>query len=505
MFQILSVETGKPVTDIQFPDAKEAQAFATAFKAQTGTRVRLARIVTEAWRLREAGRLADGSYVPLPAWWQAAPWWQGSVPARDHFAHMASDGARIAFTENAEKGAADIQLVLSATKYLARYFSDVLPSHEIARIGLDLRAQFFELKMSDKAEDFVKVYVEGSISSCMAKKPSYYSSKCHPVEVYATGDLHIAWIEDTSADEDEFNLIARAIVWPEKKTYTRIYYHDTAGHDQMEKALSDLGYTKKSRGFTGARLERIEQDGGFVAPYLDMQCSVTDDGDYLVIDPHGEIECDSTDGLVNAESRYSCDRCGDGMDEGDSYSVGDESWCSYCHGNHAFVCERSGESYPDSENSVEVIGRHGNRQTWHQDAANEGAFWCENTEEYYWDRYYTAVQVITNNGTETWCSEETESFHCENTDEYYSSEDFTEIEVNTESGPQNWCKEESEGDFFQCSACGEFFAIGMQHDENALFPDICPDCAAENREALILVIPEVSRTIFDYRQIDMFS
>lgn len=516
MFNVLSVETGLAVTDIVFPDAKTAQAFANEHKAKTGERVRLSRIVTEAWRAREAARLQDGTYAPLPAWWQAAPWWQGSEAARDHYAHMAKDGARIAFTESAEKGAADSQLVLSGTKYLARYFSNVLAPHDIAQIGLQIGAESFHVQFSDCADMFEKVYTEGGIPSCMAHDADDYSSEFHPVRVYAAGDLQIAWVESPESDEENFSILARAVVWPAKKTYTRIYYNSSDNNAKMIKALADLGYRKNEHGFTGARLRRKEsRRGGFVAPYIDCQNCVTDDGEYLIIDPNGEMNCDNTNGLVDGGSRYSCERCGDGMDEDDSYTVSDESWCSHCYSNHAFTCGRTGESYSDRERHVTVISRHGYEETWHGDSADEDAFYCDNTDAYYHDRYYTAIFVITADGEEQWCSEETESdyFHCENTDKNYALANFTaeDIFINSRE-TETWCIEENKGEYFRCAICGLFHCEDMR-GESDLFAgeDICADCAraAESGE---VITREASRKapvcltpsyVADWRQIEM--
>jgi hypothetical protein len=512
MFTVLSVESGLPVSETVFPDAKTAQAFANEHKTKTGERCRLSRIVTEAWRQREALRLQDGTYAPLPAWWQAATWWQGSEASRDHYAHMAKDGTRIAFTESAAKGEADSQLVLSGTKYLARYFSEVLTSHAIAQIGMQIGADKYAVQFSAEADDFVKVYTQGGISSCMAHDADSYDSECHPVEVYAAGDLQIAWMEapkesegEDGAEDEDFKIVARAIVWPAKKTYTRIYYQFEDMRAKMVKALEDEGYTRNEHGFTGARLLRIETGEGFVAPYIDCQHNVTDRGRYLVINPDGELCCDNTNGIVETGSRYSCERCGDGIDEDDTRSVQDQTWCEYCANNYAFYCARSGETYPDTENSVEVITRHGNSETWHIDAANEDAFYCERSDAHYHDRYYTSVEVyLSANNSETWCAEENEGeyFHCDNTDKDYSRDAFTSIEVYINSSEtETWCVEENEGEYFTCAVCGLVHAEDMRDEGDLFETDICADCARKV-EAGIAPIP-VSSMIEDARQIEL--
>jgi len=448
-FQIIEIESGF-VFSGQFETPTAALACIAEMQTHTGLRYRMARVVTDEWREREALRLRDGTYTPLPAWWTDAPWWRNSTAAADHYAHVSECGELIAYTQTPEKGEADTQTPIKATRYLTKYLSDRLTPQEIVIIGSRFAAPKAALSISYEAADFTRVYMaaahcaeSSSYPSCMRYEAATFGTPRHPVEAYAGHGLAIAFIQ-----LDDGSIPARAIVWPEKKIFVRVYGIEESDKHNMATLLADAGYTRED-GFDGAKLSRIPffNEERLVIPYIDGDTQRLEDrGDYLIITRHGEIDGSSTAGWAELvdENSAECDRCGAREDLDECHTVSGGTWCSRCANRHAFYCQASDEMFCNSVGSRTVTTRRGQEQTWCEDACDD-VFHCEATETDYDSNYYTAIEVniiarysatqITY--TATWCEEETrdERFYCAHTEEFYCTADFTPIEVNG----QTWC------------------------------------------------------------------
>jgi len=450
-FQIIRIDTSAPVPGVLIDSPIDALACIAEMQNATGLRYRMARVVTDEWRNREALRLRDGTYTTLPAWWTDAPWWRNSTAAADHYTHRSQCGDMIAFTESADKGSADRQTRVLATRYLTRYFADRLTPQEIVAIGVRF-AQTTETQLiiKDTAADFERVYraaehcsESSSYKSCMRYETATFGTPCHPASAYAGHGLAIAY-----AQCPDGSIPARAIVWPERMSFVRVYGIEESDKHNLIRLLEDAGYTRAD-GFDGARLSRIEFCGGdsVVVPYIDGDTQRLDDrGDYLIITRHGKIDGSSTAGwseLVD-ENSIECERCGSREDQDDAHTVSGETWCASCANRHAFFCHATGELHCNSVGSREVTTRRGRVQTWCEYACDD-VFHCEATETDYDGAYYTAIEVniiarysatqITY--TATWCEEETrdDRFYCDHTEEFYSTADFAPIEVNG----RTWC------------------------------------------------------------------
>lgn len=463
-FAVLSVETGEPVTSATFASAQEANAFRATIPT-IRTRIAPAPIDDSIWRQRESDRLESGEYVALPQWWRESAWWRDSIPARDHFAHRANDGLRIAYTESSAKGAADRQTVTPASSYLARFFGDVLKPHEIADIAgrFETDSDSYTFEVHDSAESFRKFYIghnmnkEGNIyPSCM--RYTFDQLPIHPAETYAAGDLALCTLHRGA------EYVARAIVWPNESSFVCVYGLTEQYKRRLVNELESRGYDRTDA-FEGARLRKVEFDSRFViVPYLDGDISrLRDDGDSLVIDSDGEIDASGTRGYTRIEERYTCAYCGENCSEDYMRPVaGGELVCESCVSDKFIYCEYESEYYPNIDTFHEVRIRN-YTETWHESAVRAHAFYCESTEEYYSNRHYTAIEVETESGSQVWCEEKTaeDCFYCEKTDSYYSAEDFDSIEVETAEDTQTWCKQETEGAFVVCAETGKAYTAGM--------------------------------------------
>lgn len=417
-FYVVDVADGHEFGPYETPELAEI-ARRALMTAEPSRKFRIKKIGDLNWRDREQRRLDLGEYVSVP--WLRTDWWYSCQDIwEDHFPHVSlKHPGKMAYTENADKGQADVQTPIKPSRYLARFFGDVLKER-----GLDVRdlaAEFErkyaprELRIATTADEIVRVYENGP-SSCMAGHHSW-PDDVHPVTIYAHGDLAVAYIHDDDKSSHP-KIVARSLIWPEKKTHSRVY-GDIA---RMKVVLGAAGYSFAPP--IGAKLSRIlpsRTDSVFIAPYIDAgkdaghgALAVLDRGDHLVICESvtaDGFECNCTNGL-SADSDgdayeweddgpdYYCDRCEDGCDETWTVFVSrrqTREWCRYCRDDHSFYCERTGNSYSEDDvGSTEVGG-----QTWSDYAAEDDAVLCEIT-----DTYWPAEDTVTLADGRVCCNDE---------------------------------------------------------------------------------------------------
>src|SRR5208337_4310007 len=175
------------------------------------------------------------------------------------------------------------------------------------------------------------VYVRGP-SSCMSDNESHYDSGMHPVRVYGAGDLAVVYIEGKDSDGDT-QIIARALVWPARRTASQIYPTPDAWQEdftcraeaenakaELTARLRKLGYALPGEhrgGLNGARLLLIWDQGGdqdgdgdgddddsrsnVVMPYLDGSYgfqTCVEDSSFLALHSDGEWAGGNTNGIA---------------------------------------------------------------------------------------------------------------------------------------------------------------------------------------------------------------
>lgn len=428
MFQIVNISDsaapwmdtdGKPMA---FATGKEAADYCASqnryFDWLGAPKLQPRRIADDgSWQERERGRFADGSYLPLP--WVDLPWFTRPETAL-HFAHISTeDGAKIAYTDDAVKGQSDRQTRIKPGKYLARFYADVLSTEEIARLSAEYSKAYEtnELRFASTADDWERVYTDGP-SSCMSYAAHRYSSPSHPVRVYAGPDLQLAYLER------EGRITARAIVWPSKNLFSRIYGDET----RLADLLDDAGYKKGS--LRGARLIRKETDNGFVMPYVDYISSASDDGEFIVLDDGGDITTDNTNGLSEEGER--CSNCECHVSRDDGRCTDDGFYCDDCYSEAYSYCEYYEEDYP-SDGFREVRVRRGSSgrwvtQHWSESAFDNHGFTCDNNGNDYSEDF----RVTMANG-DTWSEEafEDDGFVCEGDGDNYPTEECIQLEDGT--------------------------------------------------------------------------
>lgn len=480
MFRVVYADTGAPALSIAFASATEASAIRACLA--TPRPLRIARVVDDSWRIRETHRLFRGEYTPLPTCVSQAEWFVDSDADKNHFAHRAnSDSNKIAFTESPEKGMDDKQTVVPINRYLARYFGDKLRSEDIAKISALYTAQNYSLTIGNDAESFRFAYSGQDVKSesslyfsCMRYTKEYFGTPCHPAEAYAGHGLAIAYIVDPNDDK---RVIARAVVWPEKMRFVRVYGEDETIRVALVDMLESRGY-ERADDWRGARLSVVEFGGRIVTPYIDGEVTSLEhdeDADFMTVTRHGNVDGSTTRGWTeSATSRHICECCGNRAHEDDVRHVGGELWCDSCVDSDAVFCEYEEEYFPDSESFMQVNTRR-SIQTWRARNVERHAFYCDRTEEYYSDHDFTQIEVETgNNRIETWCEEESEDlfFACEKTGLAYSCEDFRSVTVETEDGAQVWEESQAHGRVVYCKYSGKAYLLDSVPDgmETSSFP-----------------------------------
>lgn len=244
-----------------FDTGKQAEDYAKELSTRMGCKVqprrRTPKVDDETWRIREQGRLADGTYTPMPAGWDVK-----LIP--DHFLHISSDDdAMVAFTESPERGVQDRQTRMAPGRYLERFYP-YLSQRERNRLiaTIDYAG---EILFATTADEIEMVYTTGP-ESCMSYSRDKFFRNEHPTRIYAGYDLAVAYLKRNK------RVSARAVVWPERKVYSRIY-GDAA---RFKELIKGLGYTSGS--LEGARIRKkyYKQQNCFMLPFVDYIEGVID-------------------------------------------------------------------------------------------------------------------------------------------------------------------------------------------------------------------------------------
>lgn len=185
-------------------------------------------------------------------------------------------------------------------------------------------------------------------ASCM--RYSFDNLPQHPATAYGSGDWRLYWVENSAQ-----HIAARVIVAIRNGRFVPgpIYCNSNVAGDVLEKHIQAEkekprdGDSVDSDSWINCRLERIEFNGGFIAPYLDDYQSVRDTGSFLKIcsSANADIELNDTGGVVYGGGRYQCSECDNRIDE-DSACHDDNGncYCEYCYSERFTMCEHCYET-----------------------------------------------------------------------------------------------------------------------------------------------------------------
>jgi len=264
----------------------------------------------------------------------------------------------IKYYANYQQALKDRRTFMRFGRYINKFYPDRYSSKELEGFSADYNKQFgaYTLLFARTSDEILQVYLNGP-NSCMSKHPlqlnvssdettqlwhpgykggahRYFQlddeGLLHPVKAYGDIgkplDLSVAYIQ---SNFDKEKIVARCVCWEKEKIYNTVY-GSSSNDFRLVPALKKLGFTQSYARFEGARLQRIPFKDNFVLPYLDLNNRYCrDDGEYIVIDSHGEINCESVNGLAIMDNDY-CYSCEDRVHSDDAYS--DQNGNLFCIG-----------------------------------------------------------------------------------------------------------------------------------------------------------------------------
>lgn len=514
-FRVIDNDTGSFVRSLmtelayEFDTGDEAQRFSKQLAEDTGRKYRVKKVLNTEWRKREQRKFDEGVYEFLP--WYCDDWWNDPNALATHqyqFPHPSrKQPGMIAYIESEEKGMDNIVTRIKPGKYLEQ-FRSILKVY-----GRDLQktaARFTviyeprKLLIAETEDDIQWVYENGP-PSCMstaayrAEHSWGYGGRgkwpldMHACRVYAGPDLKVAYIvADEENPRKRKGVLARAVIWPEKKTHSRVYGEELA----MNKCLEQNGYTFSPP--IGAKIQRHVVDKiHFVCPYIDGGAgsgqgamAVLDKKDHLEIvqfrTPFSHLaNCTSgaTGHVCDASGRETqpraCARCGDGLvtDAVQVFTSGTDYhfWCGTCRDGVTRRCAFDGRFYhTDYMDFVEMY----NGDMWSQRAFNSRGFTCQATGA----RYPREMAIKMGSG-ELWNSEYASKHgeRCGHSGAWYRKEHMVTV-YDKQHRPMRFCKDVVNLYCFDCSVCQttNWDSRKFPGGQRAEGPMVCQHC--ENKK-----------------------
>lgn len=313
------------------------------------------------WTTRERNRYRDDIYI-------RPPWFGGGsvstvrsyenhyIPELvTHYPHVLADGM-IEYTKTAEHGMLDRKTTTTPGRYLTEYYKNVLSPTQIADYVDACKAENNTFKLTRDGDEIAAIYSrkDCGFSSCMQfkaspeysfQRPTERGERDHPVVVYGDSDLALAYLGEIETRKGK--ITARAIVWPEKKTFVRVY-----GDSLLKTLLRRAGYTAANP--EGAHVRYIENDRGVLMPYID---GISEGGIVVTLaDGRKMVKLlgeEDTEDMSSRERRdllSTTDTCGygdgsdDGEDEDDDQQDDDDhdTTCQNCHIQYAYESQSNG-------------------------------------------------------------------------------------------------------------------------------------------------------------------
>lgn len=336
--------------------------------------------------------------------WVDTPWFQNSPYRVLHYLHGSTKiEGNVAYAESVEKAQADRYITTKPGRYLAKFFGDVLSEREIKEWA-DKQVAASKpavVRWADTEEDMIRAINKGPSDSCMSAGfrsgrgdgESWFNGHVHPAAIYATPDITIAYLEDHDG-----KIVARAICNKNTQKVARCY----GDARRLVPALEALGWEQRAGALEGCRVRKIVNrkgsrygDTSYIMAYVDAgigsgggSLGYKDAGDgehWVLTESHRDgntYEGFDHDGVTSNEAECTCEMCGEGMDEDDSYHIEstEQTVCEHCRDrNFVYAMGRRYEDWHPTDDCIEVDG------SWYvsEYASNHDIGECEVRNEWY--------------------------------------------------------------------------------------------------------------------------
>lgn len=331
-----------------------------------------------------------------------------------------------------------------AFKFLFPELTDV----EIAKLVDKFNAKFpvvnLTLHEGKEEESFTKAYAyEQSVmqnvnttggrkslaNSCMRMRPEHEGLPKHPSAAYASGDFLSLWAED-----DHGKIASRCVVYvPEegKAQAGPVYGTSEIAIDLIESKLRDMDANLYDcASWIGARLLNIPCRNGVLAPYLDHEQALSEEGEFLVI-VEGEEGDRNVDYYANTYSGvlgggYTCVECDDRIDEDDVVHDDNGScYCSDCYSDTFATCYESGNEHLRDDMYLCRIRTY--RWGWQEE-------WVHDPESHDYVmidfHYYHPDNIVTTEQGNQHLDGSGDYFVCEKSSEYHDTDQRVEARIH---------------------------------------------------------------------------
>ena len=289
----------------------------------------------------------------------------------------------------------------------ARAFSLMFPELDhktIIQINDEYLQEFapreFTIHVSKEADDFRRAYAgEQSPNENIDTTPyrKHLAHSCmrydfdhlpiHPAEAYASGDFTIVYALDQN------DLVAgRCVVYTNNVPPQAgpIYGVSEQAIDCIQERLESMGTDMThNASWIGAKLKRVEYDGGFVGPYLDLTPqSLADMGDYLEVNRRGEIDASIYQGVLGGHHTQCC-QCNENLSEDDYWysEHTSEHYCESCYYDEHVYCDYWQETVHQDQTivcwRVGYNGQHESVQVY-EHIVHDGDTFIMCTDDEYW-------------------------------------------------------------------------------------------------------------------------
>jgi len=209
----------------------------------------------------------------------------------------------------------------------------------------------------------------------------------HPAEAYASGDFTIVYALDQN------DLVAgRCVVYTNNVPPQAgpIYGVSEQAIDCIQERLESMGTDMThNASWIGAKLKRVEYDGGFVGPYLDLTPqSLADMGDYLEVNRRGEIDASIYQGVLGGHHTQCC-QCNENLSEDDYWysEHTSEHYCESCYYDEHVYCDYWQETVHQDQTivcwRVGYNGQHESVQVY-EHIVHDGDTFIMCTDDEYW-------------------------------------------------------------------------------------------------------------------------
>jgi len=293
----------------------------------------------------------------------------------------------------------------------------------------------FTVRVSKEADEFKRAYAgEQSPNENIDTTPfrKHLAHSCmrydfdnlpmHPAEAYASGDFTIVYATDQN------DLVAgRCVVYTANQPpYAGpVYGVSEQAIDCIEERLAFMGAsTGHDAAWIGAKLRRVEYDGGYIGPYLDLTPqSLADMGEYLEVNRCGEIDASQYNGVLG-DHHTTCCQCSERLSE-DEYWYSEytsEHYCESCYYDEHVYCDYLDETVHQDQTitcwRVGYGGQHESVQVY-EGIVNDGDVFIECTDNEYWH----IDDIVYCECDDTWISPDS-------IDEYFTSDWDDELYPN---------------------------------------------------------------------------